>query len=246
MATIIRLNRRGSSLSNLEQRGLDLDCAELSSRPMGPDEESSSATTVGSFQGSVTLCRVEEEGRIASRRQAAIDARMASVRGALVLRIEESSVLIPESVLTAAQLFASILNTVGSACYWAGLCTPGSALFNVGCSIACVVTAADLARVSHDHFESQFTMDPFHAEGSLASMRKQKLVRQDQENTMLALRMFIVAPLCYDVGVIAYYDELEAPENLLLVASLLFVLGSYALIIGCLCSSLTPHWNPQP
>jgi len=39
---------------------------------------------------------------------------MASVRGALVLRIEESSVLIPESVLTAAQLFASILNTVGS------------------------------------------------------------------------------------------------------------------------------------
>ena len=81
---------------------------------MGPDEESSSATTVGLFQGSVTLCRVEEEGRIASRRQTAIDARMASVRGALVLRIEESSVLIPESVLTAAQLFASILNTVGS------------------------------------------------------------------------------------------------------------------------------------
>ena len=89
MATI-RLNRRGSSLGNLEQRGLDLDCAELSSRSMGPDEESSSATTVGSFQGSVTLCRVQEEGRIASRRQTAIDARMASVRGALVLRIEES------------------------------------------------------------------------------------------------------------------------------------------------------------
>ena len=63
---------------------------------------------------------------------------------------------------------------------------------------------------------------------------------------MLALRMFIVAPLCYDVGVIAYYDELKAPDGLLLVASLLFVLGSYALIIGCLCSSLTPHWNPQP
>ena len=124
-------------------------CRAVLTVHVGPDEESSSATTVGPFQGSVTLCRVEEEGRIASRRQTAIDARMASVRGALVLRIEESSVLIPESVLTAAQLFASILNTVGSACYWAGLCTPGSALLNVGCSIACVVTAADLARVSH-------------------------------------------------------------------------------------------------
>ena len=34
---------------------------------------------------------------------------------------------------------------------------------------------------------TQFTMDRFHAEGSLASTRKQKLVRQDQENTMIAL-----------------------------------------------------------
>ena len=66
MATI-RLNRRESSLGNLEQRSLDLDCAELSSRSMVSAEESS-ATTVGSFQRSVTLGRVEEEGRIASRR----------------------------------------------------------------------------------------------------------------------------------------------------------------------------------
>ena len=53
--------------------------------------------------------------------------------------------------------------------------------------------------------------------------------------------MFIVAPLCYDLGVIAYYDEVgQLPESVLLVASLLFVAGSYALIIGYLFNS-NPH-----
>ena len=234
MATI-RLNRLGDSLDNLEQRVLDVDCAELSE----PSRVSGLTAARASSVGELTLLRVEDEGRIASRRQTAIDARRGSVRGALVLRLEESSVLIPASVLTAAHLFASIINAAGSVCYWAGLFTPGSALINVGCSIACVVTAVDLARVSHDHFEAQFIMDRFHAEGSLACKRKQQLVRQNQENTMLALRMFIVAPFCYNVGVIPYYDKVKAPDGLLIVASVLFVLGSYALIIGCLCSSLT-------
>ena len=157
-----------------------------------------------------------------------------------MIRLEESSVLIPESLLTAAHLFATMINTAGSVCYWAGLYSPGSACFNVGCSLASVVTAVDLVRVSHDHFESQFMIDRFHAKGSLASTRTQKLVRQEQENTMLALRMFIVAPLCYDLGVIAYYDEVKPPESVLLVASLLFVAGSYALIIGYLFNS-NPH-----
>ena len=53
MATI-RLNRRESSLGNLEQRSLDLDCAELSSRSMVPAKESS-ATTVGYRHGMLVL-----------------------------------------------------------------------------------------------------------------------------------------------------------------------------------------------
>ena len=200
-----------------------------------PEDSSRSDSSLALF-----TCRVEEEELEASKRQAAIDSRMGSVRGALMIRLEESSVLIPESLLTAAHLFATMINTAGSVCYWAGLYSPGSACFNVGCSLASVVTAVDLVRVSHDHFESQFMIDRFHAKGSLASTRTQKLVRQEQENTMLALRMFIVAPLCYDLGVIAYYDEVKPPESVLLVASLLFVAGSYALIIGYLFNS-NPH-----
>ena len=234
MATI-RLSRRGSTLLNLAQHDLDVDCAELGSM-REPEDSSRSDSSLALF-----TCRVEEEELEASKRQAAIDSRMGSVRGALMIRLEESSVLIPESLLTAAHLFATMINTAGSVCYWAGLYSPGSACFNVGCSLASVVTAVDLVRVSHDHFESQFMIDRFHAKGSLASTRTQKLIRQEQENTMNALRMFIVAPLCYDLGVIAYYDhEVKPPESVLLVASLLFVAGSYALIIGYLFNS-NPH-----
>ena len=223
MATI-RLNRRGSSIWDIEQRDLDVDCAELSQLEDSSRSERSLL---------ITRRAEEEEGKLASKRQAAIDARMGSVRGALVLRLEESSVLIPESLLTAAHLVASTANTAGSVCYWAGLYSPGSALFNVGCSLASVVTACDLARVSHERFESQFiVVDRFQAESSLASTRKRNIIRQEQENAMLALRMFIVAPLCYDVGVLAYYDEVILPDSILFVASLLFVAGSYALIVG--------------
>jgi hypothetical protein len=240
MATL-RLNRRGSTLRDLEQRGLDVDCAELS-------RISTTEDLLSSRSSDSSTLREEEEGKLASKRQAAIDARMRSVSGALVFRWEESSVLVPESLLTAAHLFASIVNTAGSVCYWAGLYSPGSALFNVGCSLASAVTFVDLARVSHESFESQFTFDRFHAEGSLANTRKQKLVRQEQENAMIALRMFIVAPLCYNVGIIGYYDEVKVPDSLLLGASLLFVAGSYALIVGCLPdSNPTPHpLTPNP
>ena len=224
MATI-RLNRRGAATQDIEQRDSDITVAELS-------QMEDSATTESS-RTLLTTLREESEVKLARKRQAAIDARMGSVRGALVIRLEESSVLIPESLLTAAHLVASTANTAGSVAYWAGLYSPGSALFNVGCSLASVVTACDLARVSHERFESQFTIiDRFHAGGSLASTRKQTLMRHEQDNTMLALRMFIVAPLCYDVGVIAYYDEVTLPDSLLYAASLLFVAGSYALIIG--------------
>ena len=224
MATI-RLNRRGAATQDIEQRDSDITVAELS-------QMEDSATTESS-RTLLTTLREESEVKLANKRQAAIDARMGSVRGALVFRLEESSVLIPESLLTAAHLVASTANTAGSVAYWAGLYSPGSALFNVGCSLASVVTACDLARVSHERFESQFTIiDRFHAGGSLASTRKQTLMRHEQDNTMLALRMFIVAPLCYDVGVIAYYDEVILPDSLLYAASLLFVAGSYALIIG--------------
>lgn len=65
--------------SNLAQRDLDVDCAELK-------EPEDSLRSDWSLE--LSTCRAEEEEELARKRQAAIDARMGSVRGALVLRLE--------------------------------------------------------------------------------------------------------------------------------------------------------------
>tara|TARA_B100000780_G_scaffold137541_1_gene96285 strand:- start:110 stop:430 length:321 start_codon:yes stop_codon:yes gene_type:complete len=75
--------------SNLAQRDLDVDCAEVYSinykRKIMKEPEDSLRSD---WSLELSTCRAEEEEELARKRQAAIDARMGSVRGALVLRLE--------------------------------------------------------------------------------------------------------------------------------------------------------------
>ena len=224
----VRFLLRDQSIARL-QHNHDLDCAELSSRSCKTLVEQSLFSTL----------RAKEQTKLASKRHAAIEVRRRSAQGALVLRLEESSVLIPEDLLTIVHLLASITNLAGSACYFQRLWNWGSALMGSGCSVASIVTWLDLARVSHNHFESLFSFDRFHTEGSLASTHKKELERQQQENAMFALRMFAFSPLCYAVAAIFYFDGVTENIWALRFASLLFLIGSYALIIGCLSGSMT-------
>ena len=100
----VRFLLRDQSIARL-QRDHDLDCAELSSRSCKTLVEQSLFSTL----------RAKEQTKLASKRHAAIEVRRRSARGALVLRLEESSVLIPEDLLTIVHLLASITNLAGSA-----------------------------------------------------------------------------------------------------------------------------------